>query len=52
MQELTENTIGTYYCDECHTSFEITGTSVVSGYEGWVPTCPVCGVDDEIVRTE
>ncbi|WP_247006342.1 hypothetical protein [Halorientalis litorea] len=46
-----ENILGTYRCRDCGSDFKVTGSSVTSAYEGWTPTCPVCGTRNDIQQT-
>lgn len=50
---MVENVLGTYDCRGCGSTFKITGTSKVkTAYDEWVPACPLCGYDDEVVQTD
>lgn len=42
-----DNIIGTYECTECNNAFEITHASN-SAYDGWMPCCPECGLEDTV----
>jgi len=45
-----EDPIGKYHCRDCETAFEITHSSIVEAYDGWEPTCPTCGTQNDIQK--
>jgi len=49
---MKENIIGTYECDECNSMWFIRSTSVAGVYDGWLPCCPVCGLEDTVKQVE
>ena len=46
-----ENIIGTYECDECNSMWFIRSTGITA-YDGWLPCCPVCGLEDTVRQVE